>query len=422
MDETTDKKLLPDKVYFLSEIIGSGIYSTYELEKRIGKLSDIVIAEKGTIPHVMSLVVSRPFGEISLIIPVERIIEITHKKIIVNIESISQYEGKPAPDAMLLCDYVLDKKVIDIEERELSVVYDIKIIQINKKFYVSDVEVNKYGLLKRIGLKWLADFLKIKEETVSWKYIQALPNYISSFRGNLMLTTMKEKLSDIPPVDMADIIEELNQEQRALIMKQLETEHASDTFEEVGPNVQREIVSSLSKKHVAHLIDQMTPAQAADVLSVLPLSEKEPLLSMINTDLSKKILAILSQQEENIGNYMTDKFVKFSIYYSIEQARSNYKAASQNKEVLDYIYVVDSKDVLHGIVDIAELLKLEGNIKLRDIMTDNIVSLTLQDTLKSAYGIFLRYGFRAIPVLDEKKVMLGVILYKDIMNLKHRFV
>jgi magnesium transporter len=85
------------------------------------------------------------------------------------------------------------------------------------------------------------------------------------------LKTLKEQIADIPPVDMADIIEELNQKQRALLFNEMEPVHASDTLEEIDPNVQRELVSALDKKIIVQMINEMTPAQAADVLSALSL-------------------------------------------------------------------------------------------------------------------------------------------------------
>jgi magnesium transporter len=78
--------------------------------------------------------------------------------------------------------------------------------------------------------------------------------------------------------------------------------------------------------------------------------------------------------------------------------------------------------VLLGIVDIADLLLNDGAMMLKDFATDSYVSLTPDDSLKEASYIFHRYGFRAIPVIDHDKRMLGVILYKDIMKLKHKFI
>ena len=87
-----------------------------------------------------------------------------------------------------------------------------------------------------------------------------------------------------------------------------------------------------------------------------------------------------------------------------------------------YIYVVDEKDVLLGVVDLKEVLKANNDNKLADIITTNVISLNPGNTLLEAAEMFSRYSFRAIPVTDERNVILGVIPYRDVMKLKHRFV
>ena len=87
-----------------------------------------------------------------------------------------------------------------------------------------------------------------------------------------------------------------------------------------------------------------------------------------------------------------------------------------------YLYVVDEKDVLLGVVDLKEVLKARVDDKLHDIMTTNVIDLNPENTLLEATEMFSRYSFRAIPITDENKIILGVIPYRDIMKLKHRFV
>ena len=80
------------------------------------------------------------------------------------------------------------------------------------------------------------------------------------------------------------------------------------------------------------------------------------------------------------------------------------------------------KDTLLGVVDLKEVLKANVDDKLADIMTTNVIHLGPENTLLEASEMFSRYSFRAIPVTDDNNIILGVIPYRDIMNLKHRFV
>ena len=128
--------------------------------------------------------------------------------------------------------------------------------------------------------------------------------------GRVELNILKEALSDIHPADLADIVEELDSEQRVSLLEELEPSLASDTLEEIDPAVQRDIVFALKKEHVAQLIGEMTPGQAADIVAVLPADEKRTILRMLDQRLVAKIEEIIEEQETNILNFTTSKFLK----------------------------------------------------------------------------------------------------------------
>lgn len=413
-----------EQLYFLSELLGAKVILG---GKKIGKLADVLIVEDGRIPLVTHFYVTRPFGNPALLVPWEKVRSITNKEIVIDIESLEKYEADLGKDALLLKDYVLDKKVLDMEGREVDVVYDVKMVVIDNKLYVSDVDFSRYGLLRRMGLKWLADFIynlaaRIKSETVSWAYIQPLPAQLSSFKGDIKLNILKEKLSEMHPVDLADIIEGLDQEQRAIIFDKLDTELASDALEEIDPSVQRAILASLSKEKIAKLVNEMTPGQAADVLAVLPSSDMRAILKLLDTETGRKIEAILEKHEEKILNYATSRFLKFAPDTTVRQARQRYGRTAKSSDVIMYLYVVDEQDKLLGVIDIRELMKASDDALLRDIMVDVVASLKPTSTLREASAMFTRYGFRAIPIINDTGKILGVVPYRDMMNLKHRFL
>ena len=224
------------------------------------------------------------------------------------------------------------------------------------------------------------------------------------------------------PVDLADILEELDREQRTVIFNELEKERASDTLEEINPNVQRDLISSLSKEKVAQLIDEMTPGQAADILSVIGAAEKDDILQLMKEENRQKVLAILDQQEEKIQNYATSNYLAFEPDKTVEQATKTYRRVARGKDVIMYLYIVDDDDRLMGVINIKELLQANDEVHLKDIMINNVVSLNPESTLKEASEMFAKYGFRALPILDDNRRILGVVPYRDVMTLKHRFL
>lgn len=417
------KASITDSVYFLSELLGVKVMLH---DKKVGRLADILIVEEEKLPYVTHFLVKRPFGHPSLLIPWEKVKSVTTKEVVIDIEKVEDFVGQPAENAVLLKDHILDKKVLDIEDRDVDVVYDVKMVLRNGWLYVTDVDFSRYGLLKRMGLKGIANFIynladRIDDDTVSWAYVQPLPTNISSFRGDVKLKVLRDHLDDLNPVDLADVLEEMEHEQRVEIFSGMDTERASDTLEEIDPRVQRALVSSLGKEKVAELIDEMTPGQAADVLSILPWEDAKAILELIDKEDAAKIESILEKGEEKIINYASSNFIKVYPSVSVLDAQEEYPHIAKGKEAIMYLYVIDNDDKLLGVVDIKDLLKEADQSLLGEIMEDIIVSLKPETTLREAAALFDRYDFRALPVMDQKGRIVGVVPYRDVMKLTHHF-
>jgi hypothetical protein len=169
-----------ESVYFLSDIIG---VKALVHGRKIGKLNDVAIREHEKLPEVTHLVIGRPFGRKPLLIPWERVVEMSLNQVVIDIDVEEKYEGDPEESQILLRDHVLDKKVIDLEDNEIDVVYDIKLVARGGKLYVTDVDFSNYAKLKRLGLKPVVKKLfsgsdLLKKETLSWAYVQPLPEDI----------------------------------------------------------------------------------------------------------------------------------------------------------------------------------------------------------------------------------------------------
>ncbi len=309
----------------------------------------------------------------------------------------------------------------------MEVVYDVKLVLKKRKLYASEVDLSRYGLLRRMGLTGLAQFIysladKIREQTISWSYIQRLPEDLGRFRGDVRLNVLRERLSDMHPVDLADILEEMDHDQRVEVFDALEPEQASDTLEEIEPSVQRDLVSSLDVEKVGRLVGDMTTAQAADVLSILSASDADDILALVDPEDARKIKAIMDEQEANILNYATQQFLSVSPGWRAEQAQEFYRVAAKGKDVVMYLYIVDDDKKLLGVLDIKELLQAEDRARLGSLMETNVVSLHPDSTLREAAGLFARYDFRALPITGDDGKILGVVMHRDVMGLKHRFV
>ena len=424
MNGATVTKTLREETFFLTQLLGERVYLH---GRKLGRLGDVVAVDQGKLAEVTHFQVTRPFGEPSLLIPLQKVRSFSLREVVLDIESPESYVRPLTSEEVLLRDYLLDKKVLDTDGREVEVVYDMRLLKTGDRIYVVDVDISRYGLLRRVGLKSLANFLYrrgggAEKNLIPWSYIQPLPPHLGSLQGNVRLSILKETLSDIHPVDLADILEELDSSQRVIVLEGLDTEHASDTLEEVDPAVQRDIVFSLTKERVAQLISEMTPGQAADIVAVLPADEKRAILRLLEPTKVAKIDEILEEQDTTILNFTTPKFFKCPPDMTVEQARAKFRLAARSMDVVMYFYIVDKSDRLLGVIDIRDIFAAEDDAVLKDLMVENVIGLSPDGTMKQASAMFLRYGFRALPITSENDVILGVVPYRDVMNLKHKIL
>jgi CBS domain-containing protein len=410
------------RTFLLSDLIGLAAMVS---GKKVGKLSDIVATEANKTPEVTHFLISRPFGRRSLMIPWERIGYIGEGAVALDVESLAPFEGEPGPGQLCLKDHLLDKKVLDCNDDEVDVAFDIKLTLRGGELHVTNVDCSRAAFLRRIGLGGIVGLVqkiaaRMTDETIPWTYVQPLSTDIGSFRGEVKLNVLKAKLHEIHPVDLADILEELSHGERMALFHHLETEHASDTLEEIEPRVQRELIAALSKERAAELIEDMTPAQAADVLAILPTSDAEAILDKLDAPASSKIRSLIENHDKNILDLTTARYIAFPPDVTVAKAIQSFKDAAKYADVVMYIYVIDPENHLLGVVDVGELLQAGFDETLGNIMTTNFVSLSETDTVSAAYRLFARYSFRAIPVVGEGNIMKGAIPYRDIMNLSHR--
>ena len=130
----------------------------------------------------------------------------------------------------------------------------------------------------------------------------------------------------------------------------------------------------------------------------------------------------MEHHEDKIADFATTHFIAFPGQTSINEVLAQYQFIATTVDVAEYIYVVDAPSKLLGVLDLQEVLKADPTDSLADLMTTNLITLHVDDTVKEAAKLFGRYGFRAIPIVDADNVMIGVIPSRDVMDLKYRSI
>jgi magnesium transporter len=399
----------------LSQIVNKKVQTQSGIT--IGKLKDLVIRDDPRYAEVTSLIVERSLGRPPLSIPWSNVVSVTTEKTTVQEPPGGKYpEIKHGSDQLLLRDKILDKRILDTEGFDVEVVYDIQLLFVENKLFVVGADVGHHALMRRLGLGRLAKTVlgNSSEDIIPWRYVQPVPADLTGTKGDVKLTITREGLKDIHPEDLADILEELSQEERIHIFSALDSEVAADALEATEPRVQREILASTSTERAAQIFAHLSPAQIADIIAILPHDDSEEFLKILKGDVASKVHQLLSQHDVPASTLAMHCFLGFPGDLTVEEAFTRFRREAQNCDVTMYIYVVDDEQHLRGVIDINELLQADPSGKLEDVMTRNVISVAPNIMRGEIEALFRKYRFRAIPIVDDSERIVGVIREKDV--------
>jgi len=401
---------------FLSEVLDRKVKTQGGVT--VGKLKDFVMKDDPHYAEVTGLIVERSLGRPSWNVPWSNVIDVGTDKTVVQDPPEGKYpEIKHGEVQLLLRDEILDKRILDIEGFDVEVVYDIQLLLVEHKLFVVGADVGRHAFLRRLGFGRIVKSVlenSSKEDIIPWRYVQPLPADLTSTKGDVKLNITREGLKDIHPEDLADILEELSQEERIHIFNALDHQVAADALEATEPRVQREILASTSAERAAQIFAHLSPVQIADIISILPRDDSEEFLKILKGDVASKVHLLLDQHDVPASTLAMSCFLGFPGNITVEEAFTRFREEARHCDVTMYIYVIDDQRHLKGVIDIKELLQAEPNSMLESIMTRNVVTVTPKTMRGEIEALFRKYRFRAIPIVDKSRRIVGVIREKDV--------
>ena len=230
-------------------------------------------------------------------------------------------------------------------------------------------------------------------------------------------TQLKKIVKDIHFADMAEIINELNENQGIYLIKLFDSEKTSEILTELDEDVREKILKALSVKEIADEIEELDSDDAADILGELSEERKEKVISKISDDnLADNLIELLSYQEDSAGGLMAKELVKANENWSVLKCLSEIKKQGENVTRVHSIYVVDDKDRLIGRLSLKDLIISSSKKKIKDILIPKVDSVNVMESGEEIAKIMSKYDLEAIPVVDDKKHLLGRITIDDIVD------
>lgn len=228
--------------------------------------------------------------------------------------------------------------------------------------------------------------------------------------------TLKRELEDMNPVDVAELLESLDVHTALLIFRMLTKDLAVDVFAHFSVEQQRELIGLVTDKELKHIIDELFFDDMIDILEEVPANIVKKILIHAKEDERNLINQFLKYPPESAGSIMTIEYVDLKKAMTVREALAHIKETGLDKETVYTCYVTDKNRKLEGIVSLRKLVISDEDLLIEDIMDRDVIYVHTHDDQETVAGIFKRYGFLALPVVDKEGRLTGIITVDDIMD------
>ncbi|MDB4097939.1 magnesium transporter [Flavobacteriaceae bacterium] len=231
-------------------------------------------------------------------------------------------------------------------------------------------------------------------------------------------TPLKKIVKDVHFADMAEIINELNEDQGIYLIKLFDSEKTSEILTELNEDVREKILKALSVKEIADAFEELDSDDAADILGELSEKRKEEVISEISdNNLADDLKELLSYKEDSAGGLMAKELVLANENWSITKCLKEIKKQGENVTRVHSIYVVDDKQKLIGRLSLKDLIISPAKKLIKDIYIPKVDSVNVYEDGEEVAKIMSKYDLEAIPVVNNKKQLVGRITIDDIVDL-----
>jgi magnesium transporter len=231
------------------------------------------------------------------------------------------------------------------------------------------------------------------------------------------LATLGEVLNRWPPADLAGIVAALAEAEQAQVLRALEGRVAAETFEYIDLSGQERLLAAFDDAKAAAILNEMAPDDRTALLEELPGTTTARLLALLSPAERSVAVSLLQYAPDSIGRLMTPDFIAVRKGWTIRHVLDHVRTHGKDSETLNVLYVVDAEGTLHDDLRIRNILLAPMHTHVGDLMDGKFVALNVTDDRKSAVEVFRKYDRVALPVIDARGKLVGIVTIDDVLDI-----
>ncbi|HVZ82364.1 MAG TPA: CBS domain-containing protein [Terracidiphilus sp.] len=378
-----------------------------------GKLKDIAVATGHDAGKVAGLVLKARAG--LFLVPAQDVMETPAGTLELRTAN-SLAPLKDEGNFLFLQQDLIDRQIIDINGRKVVRVNDVDLEWMGQGgvhlLRVAEVDVGLRGAVRRVfkGLlpkATLESFSRrFKDRGIPWAFVDVIE--VDPAR-RVKLRIEHERLAEMHPSDLAEILEDLAPAERDAVFTSLDEEVAAEALEEVDPKLQKSLLEKLDEERIADIVEEMDPGAAADLLAELPEEQSDAILEEMEPEERQEVAELLEFDEKSAAGAMTTDFVAVGEHATVAQAVQALRAFDGDPESVTEIYLLDERQVLKGTIPLARMVMAQPETRLTVLAEPRFLSCPAEMHQNELAEMFDKYNLHALPVVDSQNRMVGVV-------------
>lgn len=404
---------------YLSQVIGKPVVDS--TGEKIGTISDLAISTGEVFPRITSLAFTGP-GRVPFMISWRKYVDTFSEDdgIILRVEANEIRFSYLQSDEFLLARDLLNRQIVDTQGLKVVRVNDLKLSVSGTQLRLLGAEVGLRGILRGLA-PWIERASvsiaglfnkKIDEKLIAWNYIDLLDRDLSE----VTLSVTHKRLEELHPADVADILEQLDPQQRASVFEHLDDARATEVISELEDEFQADVFDDIDDVRASRFIGNMDPDDAADIVRDLPYEKAEAILRLIGVEDAEEIRSLLGYKDQTAGGMMTTQYVAVPETHTVGEAIEVIRELAEEIPTIYYLYVLNEYEQLVGVVSLRTLVLAHNNARISDIMHTDLISATPDEPEKEVASDITKYDLFAMPVIDEHGKLLGLVTFDDALD------
>ena len=405
---------------YATELMGAKAYDA--AGNYVGRVREFFIEPAEASNRVSHYLLSRGRFQ-PLVAKHNQVASVAAGKLELNVSELALELYKPNESWLAVQKDLMDQQIIDTRGRKVVRVNDVELAPFrtngNVELRLTQVDVGLPGAVRRLLQGVVPSGVvrrlqsKLPQGSIRWEFVNLVePDPLR--RVKLRIT--HEKLEDLHPADIAEIMEDLSAAERQGIIASLDEETAAAVLAELDERLTTQIVEKMDPEKAADILEEMAPDAAADLLADLSKETSEELLHEMPGQEADEVRELLEFDPGTAGGMMNTDFAFVGEASKREEVLEWLREQELNLDQLDTIVLLDASAQFSGTVPVARLLLAAPDQRMTELKMEPLLSLPPNADDKEVFELFDKYNLRMLTVVDEEKRPIGTITVDDVVS------